>query len=97
MNGRNLSDKPPEVTTPQPHYDAKHKANRTVLLSPGKIVSCSYLIAKNKFRYMKQNNLSGAALAKETFRSLEKENVGNLETFTIKNNNIQVQRFVTKY
>ena len=48
MNGRNFSDKPPEVTTPQPHYDAKHKANRTVLLSPGKIVSCIYLIAKKQ-------------------------------------------------
>lgn len=97
MNGRNLSDKPPEVNTTQPQYDAKHKANRIVLLSSGKIVSCSYLIAKNKFRYLKHNNLSGAALAKDIFRNLEKEDVGSVEIFNIKNISIKVKRFVSKY
>ena len=93
MNGRDLNEKPVEMHTQQPQNDAKYKPNRIVLLSPGKIVSCSYLIAKNKFRYIKQNNMSGAALAKETFRQLEKENMGKLESFSIRQNNVQVKCF----
>ena len=88
LNGRN-----PDKTSDNRHGnnatdlagDAM-KCYRTVLLSPGKMASASYLLSKNKFRKVSMNDLTGAPLAKEVFDQLEEKKLGKQRKFTVKQN-----------
>ncbi len=88
LNGRN-----PDKTSDNGHgndatdlTDDAMKCYRTVLLSPGKMVSASYLLSKNKFRKVSMNDLTGAALAKEVFDQLEEKKIVKQRKFTVKQN-----------
>ena len=88
LNGRN-----PDKTSDNGHgndasdlADDAMKCYRTVLLSPGKMVSASYLLLKNKFRKVSMNDLTGAPLAKEVFDQLEEKKFGKQRKFTVKQN-----------
>ena len=90
MNGKSIDNTNNVTSTRIQTSDPKLRPNKNVLLSPGRIVSASYLLAKNRFRNIHVRGLTGAALAKEVFQSIANDGIPTLEKFRVKANKGEV-------
>ena len=74
------------LTPKQTRDESEIRGYKAILLSPGRYVSLSRILAKSKLRGVKINNETGANAGKLLFQSVSQNGIGRVLRFKRRNN-----------
>lgn len=81
-----IEEKDDQLKPKEPREESEIRGYRAILLSPGRLVSLSRILAKAKLRGVKINNETGANAGKLLFRSISQNGIGRVLRFKRRNN-----------